>query len=150
MAVEIYFKKLIYIGAKNESLQVTGTVDISIEGKKLDIPFNRIKYIELDYGNITNAQQFRTWLEENCLYEEGDTGDNFISDERIKELLSLCQEVLDNKTDASELLHDSTQKKHDYDEHYFDQVRDMANMLKDMVNSIDEQDPNAFYFSISY
>ena len=104
MGLDMYLRKRIYVGANYEHNNVTGTVELYKDGKVMDIPLNKIVSIKLDCAYWRKANHIHKWFVENVQDNNDDCEEYYVSVDKIRELISTCQKVLENHLLASELL----------------------------------------------
>lgn len=95
MGLDMYLTKKTYIGAEYEHRNIKGTVEISQDGKKLPIKFNRISCIDEKVGYWRKANQIHKWFVDNVQDGEDDCGNYSVSKEQLLELLEICRKVKD-------------------------------------------------------
>lgn len=93
MGLDQYLKKKIFIGAEYEHRNVTGKIDIKINGKKVNIDFKKVSYIEESTGYWRKANQIHNWFVENVQGGEDDCGEYNVSKEQFEKLLSICKRI---------------------------------------------------------
>jgi hypothetical protein len=104
MGLDMFLHKNIYVGANYEHRNVTGTVDIKVDGQALPIPFNRISEISLLACYWRKANAIHKWFVDNCQDGVDECQNTYVPVEKLKELLSLCERVKENHSLAGELL----------------------------------------------
>ena len=89
-----------------------------------------VKQVEIEAGYWRKANQIHDWFVKNVQGGEDKCRPHYVSREQLEELKALCQEVLDNRERASELLPTASGfffGGTDYDEYYF---KDLENTVK--------------------
>ena len=90
MGLDMYLKQDVYIGAKYEYREVTGVCDIQINGKKVNIPFDRISSIEVDIAYWRKANHIHHWFTKDL---DDDTRVEMKGEDILK-LVEDCKKVL--------------------------------------------------------
>lgn len=91
----------------------------------------------LEIGYWRKANQIHNWFVENIQEGIDDCGDYPVTISQLDELKSLCQEVLDNKEKAEELLPTRAGfffGSIEYDDYYFDELIDTIRIIDDIKN----------------
>jgi hypothetical protein len=95
MGLDMYLTRKIYVAAKWEHRNVTGSIDISINRKKVKIDFKKIGEITEDVGYWRKANQIHKWFVDNVQDGKDNCGEYDVTLEQCKKLLSICHEVKD-------------------------------------------------------
>lgn len=151
MGLDQYLSKKTYIGASYEHNEVEGTVDIKKKGKELDIPLNKIRYIELHACYWRKANQIHGWFVENVQEGVDNCGEYSVDIDDLKELLDLCKQVMSNPKDAPKILPCEEGfffGSQDYGDSYFRDIEDTISMLEDVVANHGDYD--TYYYSSSW
>ena len=140
MGLDMYLSKRTYIGANYEHNAVTGTIDIFRRGEHVNIDLHKVTYIYEEVAYWRKANHIHRWFVENVQNGEDDCREYEVSGKQLKELIKLCRKVLRNKSKADELL--PTQSGFffggtDYDEYYFEDIKNTIKMLKDIKEDED-------------
>lgn len=142
MGLDMYLTKEVYVGAIYKHRNVKGVIDITANGEKIDIPFDKVETICLRQASWRKANQIHRWFVENVQDGNDDGKPYYVSGEKLLELVSLCEEVLEDKNKnknenkkAKELL--PTQEGFffgdtDYNEYYYEDLRNTIEQLKDV------------------
>lgn len=109
MGLDMYLTRRVYIGAEYEHRKVTGTIDIAIDGKPVNIDFKKVSYIIENVGYWRKANQIHHWFVENVQEGEDDCKEYCVSQEQLKELYALCKEVKEKCYLVPGVLHTGTQ-----------------------------------------
>jgi len=151
MGLDQYLSKKTYLGANHEHNEVEGTIYIRKKGKELDIPLNKITYIESDACYWRKANQIHKWFVDKVQDGEDDCKEYEVDIKDLKELLELCKQVMDKPKKASQLLPCTSGfffGSTDYDEYYFQQIESTIHDLKEIIDSHGEYD--TYYYSSSW
>lgn len=95
MGLDMYLRRRKYIGANYEFRNVKGTIDITIDGKKVPIDFNKVSRIEEAVGYWRKANAIHNWFVNNVQEGVDDCKEYWVSIEKLQELLDLCKKVKD-------------------------------------------------------
>lgn len=91
--LDMYLTRKIFIGAEYEHRGITGVIDIRGNGKQIPINLNKVHYIEESVGYWRKANQIHKWFVDNVQEGEDDCKEYYVSKQKLKELLTLCEEV---------------------------------------------------------
>lgn len=148
MGLDMYLTKRVYVGAEYEHRNVSGIIDISVDGEKLPVNFNKVSEIIERAGYWRKANHIHAWFVKNVQDEKDDCGDYYVSEENMKELLDAVNQVLDNHDLAEELL--PIQEGFffggtEYDEYYFSDLEETREILEEALKSSGD-----FYYHSSW
>jgi hypothetical protein len=141
MGLDMYLTKRTYV-QNWDYMKESEKTHISIEGKDAKhIKSERVQYITEQLMYWRKANQIHNWFVENVQDGEDDCGEYGVSLDYLVKLMNTCKAVLDNNEIAKDLL--PTSKGfffggQDYDEYYFNQVRDTYKMVKELVEELEE------------
>lgn len=93
MGLDMYLTKRTYVGAEYKHRNVTGICEIFADGKKLNIDFNKISYIEERAGYWRKANQVHRWFVANVQDGEDDCKDYDVSEAQLIDLLNICEQI---------------------------------------------------------
>lgn len=135
MVLDIYLIQKYYIGANYEHRKITGSIDLSERGKKLSIDFKKVRYIDCEVIHMESALMIHDWFVEQIQDGEDDCKQYYVDREKIKELLDICNRVIENRDLADELL--PTRKAFYYEngrynEAYFYDLERFVGMLNEL------------------
>ena len=136
MGLDMYLTKSRYVGAEYEHRNVTGTIDIKIDGKPLPIKFKRVSYIDEAVCYWRKANQIHAWFVENVQDGEDNCARYYVDLEDLQELLNLCKQVQADHSRAEELLPSQSGfffGNTEYDEWYFQDIDNTVAMLTDLL-----------------
>lgn len=97
-----------------------------------------IQEVKCDAMYWRKANAIHDWFVKNVQKGVDDCGSYFVSKEKLKELLALCKEVLENKNKASELLPTANGfffGTTEYDEWYFEYVQNTVDGLEKLLSN---------------
>lgn len=148
MGLDMYLREKVYIGANYEHNNVQGVINLTQNGKMIDIPLKRVSIIELEAGHWRKANQIHKWFVDNVQGGKDDCGDYYVSKDKLQELLSTCKDVLKTK-DTSKLppqagfFFGGTE----IDEYYFEDIKQTIEILDGLNLKTNE---NSFYYHSSW
>lgn len=150
MGLDMYLTRKIYVGAGWSHNEVTGIVDISRNGEKIDIDLSRIVDITEDVITWRKANAIHQWFVDNVQNGEDNCASYYVTPEVLQSLLEDIEEVLKNKNKAKELL--PTQGGFffggtDYDDYYWDDLKRTKKALKEVLS---DQRGGDFYYQSSW
>lgn len=153
MGLDMYLEKRTFIGAEYEHREVKGTCNITAEGKKVPIKFNRISSISESVGYWRKANQIHAWFVKNVQKGKDDCGEYIVSLEKLKELVANCKTVLKEKGKADKLLPSQSGfffGGTDYDECYFDDLKYTVKMLNALIKELEKEYAKKDFSEIYY
>ncbi len=118
---------------------------VTVKCGGVDVPHikpERISYIEEQIHSWRKANQIHWWFVENVQGGEDNRQEYFVSWENLKELLNECRRALENKESASSILPTA------YEEFYFQDIKETAEMLEKVLAEEPETQCNFYYQSI--
>lgn len=143
MGLDMYLYKETYINQHNDKGL---KVELKKNGRRVDS--SRVSYVKEEVKYWRKANAIHKWFIDNC----GGGVDNcepiYVSLEKLKELRSLCSEVLGNPDEAENLL--PTQDgfffgSTEYDEWYFGDVEETLGALMKILDKEDNTYANYWY-----
>jgi len=152
MSLDSYILKKYYIGANFEHRKITGTIDIFERGKKLDINFNEVRYIECQAAHLESAYMIHDWFVKNVQGGEDDCNQYHVERAKLKELFDTCNKVLENRELADELLPTGEEyyfKSEVYTEEYYDCLENVVGVLS-KINFESEDYSFDFYYESAW
>jgi len=135
MSLDMYLDKNTYVGnSSNGKIKITGI--------KSRIQISRVKHITEKIAVWRKANAIHQWFVNNVQNGEDDNGQYDVSTEQLKQLLTLCKQVLENPDKASGLL--PTQSgflfgSTDYDNGYFQSLDYTAKVLEAELKNKSDQ-----------
>lgn len=153
MGLDMYLTRKKYIGAKYDHNNVTGSVDIKINGVVVPIDFKKITYIDEEVGYWRKANAIHNWFVDHVQEGVDDCKEYYVDFETLEELLGICKQVQENHDLAEELL--PTIKGFffggtEYDEYYFDDIQCTIDILTKVIEEEEEYNKNKFYSEFTY
>lgn len=154
MGLDMYLEKRIYIGGQYEYRQVDGTIYITIQGNKVPIELNEVQSITVSAAYWRKANAIHKWFVDTVQNGKDDCGEYQVTVAQLKELVSLCEQVLRNKEEASELL--PTQEgfffgSTEYNEWYETDLKETIKMINKAIKGCSDDDwETSFYYSSSW
>lgn len=153
MGLDMYLTRKKYIGAKYDHNNVTGNVDIKINGIVVPIDFKKITYIDEEVGYWRKANAIHNWFVDHVQEGVDDCKEYYVDFETLEELLGICKQVQENHDLAEELLptiegffFGGTE----YDEYYFDDIQRTIDILTKVIEEEEEYNKNKFYSEFTY
>ena len=153
MGLDMYLTRKKYIGAKYDHNNVTGNVDIKINGIVIPIDFKKITYIDEEVGYWRKANAIHNWFVDHVQEGVDDCKEYYVDFETLEELLGICKQVQENHDLAEELLptiegffFGGTE----YDEYYFDDIQRTIDILTKVIEEEEEYNKNKFYSEFTY
>jgi len=151
MGLDMYLTKKTYLGTQWEHRGVTAEITVKSEGKTVDVGINPHKIEEITESAMywRKANHFHLWFVENVQEGVDDCGLYNVTLDQLKNLRDLCEEVINNRDKAKELL--PTQAGfffggQDYDEYYFESVIETYNNLRNIIDNY----PSGTLFYVDY
>lgn len=140
MGLDMYLTKKTYIGAQYEHRNVTGKIEISIDGKPVNIDLSNVSEIIEQVGYWRKANQIHKWFVDTVQDGKDNCQNSEVTFEDLMELKKLCEEVLKTKNPnklppSSRFFFGST----DINEYYFKD-------LEDTIKIISALDPDGEYY----
>lgn len=138
MGLDMYLNKRVFIGANYEYRKVKGNINITMgeDDTPININFNKVDSIEEGIGYWRKANHIHNWFVENVQSGNDDCDTYSVSLEDLKELLNVCNKILEDSSLAEELL-PRTQGfffgSIEYDEYYYDSIRYTISVLKEAI-----------------
>lgn len=166
MGLDMYLKRKTFVGANYEHRNITVEAEVDGEIIKLDfkklknlsngdnlvnVDFDKIQYFEEEFGYWRKANAIHKWFVSNVQEGVDDCGDYYVTRDKLKELLSVCQSIIADKDKARELLPTTNGfffGPTDYDEHYIRDIKDTISILKKALK--DENVFSSFYYHSSW
>jgi hypothetical protein len=158
MGLDMYLNKKTYIGANYEHRKVTGKIDIKIEGKKVNIDFNKVSEIIEQVAYWRKANHIHKWFVDNVQDGVDECQEADVSKEQLKKLYSDCKKVLDarkNKKKAKKLAEELLPPQEgfffgdtDIDEYYYRDIEYTMDIIFKSVITADEE--AGFYYRASW
>ncbi len=94
MGLDMFLSKKIFIGGNYEHRKVTGEINLSADGEPIKVDLKKLVYMEEEAGYWRKANAIHNWFVQNCQDGEDDCRNAYVTISDLKELLSLCNEVL--------------------------------------------------------
>ena len=112
----------------------------------------KIEYIVEEVGYWRKANQIHQWFVENVQNGEDNCAEYRVDSEQLRDLLNVCEDVLDDHSKAEQLLPTSSGfffGNTDYDDYYFEQVQNTYDILMSIV-SADDYDMQEYTYQSSW
>jgi len=161
MGLDMYLTKKHYIEANFGHRKVNVNVNITIDGKKVNINPERIFEIIEQVGYWRKANQIHNWFVKNVQGGKDDCKEYWVSKEQFHELLKTVNQVLENVTLKEGLIKNGypIAKKllptvsgcyfgsTNYDQYYYQDLEYTKNLLETIL---EEDDGGDYYYSSSW
>ncbi len=140
MGLDMYLEKEIYVGANYEHNNVNGVIDIKQDAIPIKIDLSKVNSITERVGYWRKANQIHKWFVNNVQDGEDDCKKYGVPFEKLLELKSLCEKVLQEKNPEhlppeKGFFFGSTEA----DEYYFGKI-------KETIEIIEALDPEGEYY----
>jgi hypothetical protein len=136
MGLDMYLEKDIYIGGNYKHREVKGSSYITVRGKELNIPLNKISTITLQIGYWRKANHIHKWFVDNVQDGVDECQRVYVSKEKLIELKETCEKVVKNKKLSNSLLPRESGfffGGTEYDRYYFDDIKDTIAIINDAL-----------------
>jgi hypothetical protein len=145
MGLDMYLTKKIYIGAHYDHRNVEASVEIKVNGNVININPKKISYIHEEAAYWRKANHIHQWFVDNVQDGEDDCGNYEVTISQLKELIALCEEVLEKKDNAFSDANLPTQEGFffgdtEYSDYYYEDVADTIKMLSEAIEGVFEND----------
>jgi len=152
----MFLEKKTYIGAHYEFRNVDAKIEITTNGKLFNINPKRVSTVIERVGYWRKANQIHNWFVTNCQDGEDDCRDVTVEISQLKELLALCQEVLEKQDETFSKEKLPTQYGFyfgdtSYDEYYYKDLEDTITIITGALEDTDENNTDVdFVYSSSW
>lgn len=139
----MYLSRHKYIGAEYKHRNIKGKIELT-QGKDntpIKINFSKVSAIIETAMYWRKANHIHKWFVDNVQRGQDNCASYYVSSKKIKELVNLCKQVLENKDDAESLLPTSSGfffGGTEYDEYYFTELEDTIKALEPLLDSDDD------------
>jgi len=148
MGLDMYLYRKTYV--KNWDHNPTKwEVTVTKDNKLTHIDPKKITYIIEEAGYWRKANSIHKWFVNNVQKGNDDCGEYYVSKDKLQELLSLCNTVLDNPEHSSSVLPTTSGfffGSTEYDHYYLEDIKYTAEMLEECIND----DEAGYYYSSSW
>lgn len=147
MGLDMYLQKEVFIGANYKHRGITGVIEIKQDDKPIAINFSRVSSITEEVGYWRKANQIHKWFVDNVQGGKDECQRSYVEPEQLLKLLSLCEQVLADKTKAKDLLPNSEGfffGAQEYTDYYFADLQDTIKIIKEL--KLEESDMNGEYY----
>ena len=162
MGLDMYLERKIYLGGKwDKDIKVM----VFKGNKPLGLDLSNVEYVTESCGYWRKANAIHQWFVTNVQDGNDDCGEHYVSDEKLLELLELCNKVLAYK-DKVLVEHDEKALQQvqkllptqggfffgglDYDEYYFDCVDDTISIITEVLKENTKSNKSSIYYSSSW
>ena len=147
MGLDMYLTKKVYVGANYDHNKVTGEINLFKNGNPLPVNMKRVTYIEESVGYWRKANHIHKWFVNNVQEGVDNCGDYYVSEEKLRQLLTACQNVVNKPELAADEL--PTQSGFffggtEYDQYYIQDCQDTIDIIEALLK---EKDPGKDYIN---
>jgi hypothetical protein len=147
----MYLQKAFYIGAQHEWNDVSGTVEIYTNGKKVSVELKDIDEVLCKAAYWRKVNQIHAWFVKNVQEGVDDCKRYSVARVQLKELIDICKKVLTDHTLAETLL--PTQSgfffgSTGYDECYFKDIEGTVHQLEQL--DLSDEGECYYYYQSSW
>ena len=150
MGLDMFLTRELYVSNWGKSPQEGYDVRVTYAGKETTLQQPRITHVTEEIGYWRKSNQIHAWFVGNVQQGVDDCGDYYVSTEKLKQLKSICEEILADHDKAEELLatkggffFGST----DYDEYYFEDLSRTVQILTEAIKLSEEPNSSIYYHS---
>lgn len=104
MGLDMYLIKKIYIGANFEHSNVTGEISLKKDDEPIKINLKKVSYIIEEVAYWRKANSIHNWFVNNVQDGKDDCDEYYVTIEKLKELLGICEKVLESPEENQNLL----------------------------------------------
>jgi hypothetical protein len=145
MGLDMYLTKKIYIGAIYDHRNVEASVEIKVNGNVIKINPKKISEISERAAYWRKANHIHRWFVENVQDGEDDCRDYEVTITQLKELVALCEEVLEKKDNAFSEANLPTEEGFffgdtEYGTYYYECCEETIQMLNEALEGVFEND----------
>jgi len=97
MGLDMYLNKKTFIGAEYKHRNVTGTIDIKVEGKPVKVDFDKVTYIVEKAGYWRKANAIHNWFVTNVQDGVDDCKEYYVDYDQLQDLKKLCEKIIETK-----------------------------------------------------
>lgn len=133
MGLDMYLSKKTYIGAMYKHREVTGSVQLLVQQKPLDIDLKNLEYVSERMAYWRKANQIHNWFVQNVQNGVDDCKEYEVSYEKLMELKMVCLVAYETKNPnllppTAGFFFGNT----DIDEYYWEDIKNTIEMLKNL------------------
>lgn len=141
MGLDMYMRKRKYLGYERKKVKVD------------DEEYSNVEYLIMSFGYWRKANAIHNWLVKNIQDGIDDCKEYYFPEDKIKELLVLCEEVKEHHERAEELL--PTQEgfffgSTEYDEYYFEDIEYTIKIMRQALEELEKEYYLEFYYESSW
>jgi hypothetical protein len=147
MGLDMYLNKKVYVGAEYEHRNVKGKIEITSNGEPINVDFKKVSEIIERVAYWRKANHIHAWFVKNCQKGVDDCRETYVPQEKLKDLLDVCEKIKKDEKLAGELLppqegffFGTTQ----IDEWY---MADIDYTIKELKKAIEDKDCEFYYRS---
>ena len=152
MGLDMYLTKETYVGAYHSFNNVEGKVEITIDGKPLNIDVSKLETIVERVGYWRKASAVHKWFVEKVQDGVDNCQKSYVEISQLEALRDECKNALKFKDKANEIL--QTTKGFffggtNYDEWYFQGLEATVEIIDNALENVDE-DTDSFFYQASW
>ena len=152
MGLDMYLSKKTYVqNWSHMAPEQRHSVTVKCGG--VDVPHikpERVSYIEEQIHSWRKSNQIHRWFVDNVQGGLDNCEEYFVSRDNLKELLQDCRRALENRESASDILPTAEGfffGSTEYDEFYFQDIEETAEMLEKLLEEEPENECDFYYQS---
>ena len=151
MGLDMYLTKKTFLGTQWEHRGVTAEITVKSKGETVDVGINPHAIEEITESAIywRKVYHIHKWFVENVQNGKDDCGTYSVSLDQLKDLRDLCEEVINNRDKAHELLPTQSGVIFDdqsYGKYYFEDTITTYNDLRKIIDNY----PSETLFYVDY
>lgn len=155
MGLDMYLKRKTYVKTWDHTpKEQKFEVSIKYAGKKCAfIKPSRITYITEEVGYWRKANHIHSWFVKNVQKGKDDCGEHYVPEDKLKELLKVCEKVKKDPEKGEELL--PTQSgfffgSTEYDEYYMKDIDYTIKIITDVLKEQETYNRGDLYYGSSW
>ena len=154
MGLDQFMTKETYVGAYYDFNKVEAKVEITVDGKPLNIDVSQLESVVERVGYWRKNNAVHKFFVEKVQDGIDECQKSLVAISQLKELRDKCKKALEFKDKASEIL-PTTEGFFfggtDYDEWYFQGLEETVEIIDNALEGVDEDDFNtSFYYQASW
>lgn len=149
MGLDMYLTKNTYVGAEYEHRNVKAKIEITVDGKPLNVDVSKISSISERIGYWRKANAIHNWFVTNVQDGVDECQESEVSLKQLTTLRDECKKVLEFKDKADEIMPSQGGfffGGTDYDEWYFQDMEYTVEILDKVISETTEDDYEITFF----
>lgn len=150
MGLDMFLFKDIYVGGNYEHNNVTGSINLSANGRKIEVNLSRLSSIREEVFYWRKANAIHSWFVENLQDGVDNCGTYYISRNKLQSLCEEIWDVLQDKGNAKNILPARRGfffGNEDYDDYYFDDLERTYYGLQSLLKESNSDNGDYYYHS---